>query len=121
MIVIKAGGGAGVNLDAICDDAAALVQVGQPLILVHGTSQAADELAARLNVPARTIQSPSGYVSRYTDPETLDVYTLAAVGQVNVGLVARLQARGINAIGLNGLDGKLMQARRKDAVRAIDP
>lgn len=121
MIVIKIGGGAGVDLDAVCADVAELRRQGQSVIVVHGTSDAANTLAEKLGVPARTLQSPSGYVSRYTDPETLEVYTMAAVGQVNVGIVGRLQALGVNAIGLNGLDGKLMQANRKDAVRAIDP
>ena len=121
MIVVKIGGGAGVDFDAVCRDAAALVTSGQPLVIVHGTSAAVDSLAARLNVPPRQIQSPSGHVSRYTDPDTLEVYTLAAVGQMNVDLVGRLQALGVNALGLNGLDGRLMLAKRKDAVRAIDP
>lgn len=121
MIVIKVGGGAGVDLDAVCADVAELVRQGQSVVLVHGTSAAADTLAVRMGVPARTLQSPSGYVSRYTDPATLEIYTMAAVGQVNVAIVARLQALGVNALGLNGLDGRLMNARRKDAVRAIDP
>ncbi len=121
MIVIKVGGGAGVNLDAVCADVAELTRKGQQVVLVHGTSAAADTLAVRMGVPARTLQSPSGYVSRYTDPATLEVYTMAAVGQVNVAIVARLQTLGVNALGLNGLDGRLMNARRKDAVRAIDP
>src|SRR5271166_5817362 len=106
MIVIKIGGGAGVNLDSVCDDIARLVSDGQQVVVVHGTSDAANRLAERLGIPARTLQSPSGYVSRYTDRETLDVYTMAAVGQVNTGIVAQLQSRGINAVGLNGLDGR---------------
>ncbi len=121
MIVIKVGGGAGVDLDTVCSDVAALVQSGQQVVLVHGTSDAANDLAERMGVPARTIQSPSGYVSRYTDPETLEVYTMAAAGKVNKNLVTRLQALGVNAIGLSGVDGRLMGAKRKDAVRAIDP
>ncbi len=121
MIVIKVGGGAGVDLDTVCMDIAALVQQNQQVVLVHGTSAAADALAAKMGVPSRTLQSPSGYVSRYTDAETLDVYTMAAVGQVNKLLVTKLQALGVNAIGLSGVDGRLMGARRKDAVRAIDP
>lgn len=121
MIVVKIGGGAGVDLDAVCADLAALSKAGQGVIVVHGTSDAANTLAERLGVPARTIQSPSGYVSRYTDPATLEVYTMAAVGQVNVSIVGKLQALGINALGLNGLDGRTMTAHRKDAVRAIDP
>ncbi|MEP7284191.1 MAG: [LysW]-aminoadipate kinase [Chloroflexota bacterium] len=121
MIVIKVGGGAGVDLNTVCADVGTLVQEGQQVVVVHGTSAAADTLAARLGVPARTLQSPSGYVSRYTDPETLDVYTMAAVGQVNKNIVTLLQSLGVNAVGLSGVDGRLMGARRKDAVRAIDP
>jgi len=121
MIVVKVGGGAGVDLDSVCADVSALVHDGQPVIVVHGTSAAADSLAARMGVPARTLQSPSGYVSRYTDPETLDIYTMAAAGQVNKDIVTRPQALGVNAVGLSGVDGRLMGARRKDAVRAIDP
>ncbi len=121
MIVVKVGGGAGVDLDSVCADVSALVHAGQPVVVVHGTSAAADSLAARMGIPARTLQSPSGYVSRYTDPETLEIYTMAAAGQVNKDVVTRLQALGVNAIGLSGVDGRLMGARRKDAVRAIDP
>ncbi len=121
MIVIKVGGGAGVDLDSVCADIAAVVASGQQVVVVHGTSAAADALAVRMGVPARTIQSPSGYVSRYTDAETLDVFTMAAVGQVNTNIVMRLQGLGVNAVGLSGLDGRLIGAKRKDAVRAIDP
>src|SRR5260221_14539785 len=120
MIVIKVGGGAGVDLESVCADIAA-VATGQQVVVVHGTSAAADALAIRMGVPARTIQSPSGYVSRYTDAETLDVFTMAAVGQVNTNIVMRLQGLGVNAVGLSGLDGRLIGAKRKDAVRAIDP
>jgi [amino group carrier protein]-L-2-aminoadipate 6-kinase len=121
MIVIKIGGGEGVDLHSVCADVAVLAKSGQQFVVVHGTSAAANALAERLGVPARTLQSPSGYVSRYTDSETLDVYTMAAVGQVNKNIVTHLQALGVNAVGLSGVDGKLMSARRKDAVRAIDP
>jgi acetylglutamate/LysW-gamma-L-alpha-aminoadipate kinase len=121
MIVIKIGGGAGVDIDSVCNDIATQVAAGQQIVVVHGTSDAANKLAEKMGIPARTLQSPSGYVSRYTDPETLEVYTMAAAGQVNKAIVTQLQARGINAIGLSGVDGKLMQARRKDAVRVIDP
>jgi acetylglutamate/LysW-gamma-L-alpha-aminoadipate kinase len=121
LIVVKVGGGAGVDLDSVCADVAALAQGGNQVVVVHGTSAAADTLAQRMGVPARTLQSPSGYVSRYTDPETLEVYTMAAAGQVNKHLVTKLQALRVNAIGLSGVDGRLMGARRKDAIRAIDP
>ena len=119
-LVVKAGGGAGVDLDAICADVAALVAAGTPVVLVHGTSAAADALAARVGVPVRQLTSPSGHVSRYTDPETLELYVAAAAGQVNKQLVATLQSLGCNAVGLSGVDGRLLLAQRKSAVRAVE-
>ena len=120
ILVIKVGGGAGVNLDAVCADVAALVASGQPVVLVHGTSAAADALAQKAGVPVRQLTSPSGHVSRYTDPEMLEIYVAAAAGQVNKRLVAMLQGLGCNAVGLSGVDGRLLVAERKDAVRSVE-
>lgn len=120
-IVVKVGGGAGVDTDAVCADLADLARNGRRLVLVHGTSAAVDRLSERVGVPRRTLQSPSGHVSRYTDPETLELYVMAANGQMNTTITAKLQALGVNALGLSGVDGRLMSAQRKDAVRAIDP
>lgn len=120
LLVIKAGGGAGVDIAAICRDVAALVAAGQPLALVHGASAAADALAQQAGVPVRTLTSPSGHVSRYTDPEMLEIYVAAAAGQVNKRLVATLQGLGCNAVGLSGVDGRLLLAERKEAVRTVE-
>jgi [amino group carrier protein]-L-2-aminoadipate 6-kinase len=121
LIVVKVGGGEGVNAEAVCADIAALVRAGKRIVLVHGTSAAANTLADQLQVPVQTLLSPSGHTSRYTNAETLRVFMLAALGQMNPNLVLTLQSMGVNAIGLSGADGRLMQAKRKEAVRAIDP
>lgn len=120
LLVVKAGGGAGVNLEAVCADSAALVASGQQVVLVHGASATTDALAERVGVPVRQLTSPSGHVSRYTNPEMLEIYTAAAAGQVNKRLVAMLQGLGCNAVGLSGVDGRLLLAERKDAVRAVE-
>lgn len=119
-LIIKIGGGAGGDPAAVAADVAALAAQDQPLVLVHGTSAAADALAARAGLPARQITSPSGHVSRYTDPAMLEIYVAAAAGQVNKRLVSLLQGRGVNAVGLSGLDGRLLLAERKTAVRALE-
>ena len=119
-IVVKVGGALGVDADAVCADVATLSGAGLPVVLVHGTSAAADALAARVGLPVRHLQSPSGHVSRYTDSETLEIYVAAAAGQVNKSLVAALQKLGCDAFGLSGVDGRLLLARRKDAVRALE-
>jgi len=119
-IVVKLGGAAGVTAAPVLADVAELAAEGWPLVLVHGTSSAADGLAQRVGEPVRHIISPSGHVSRYTDPAMLDVYVMAAAGGVNKALVAELQRMGCNALGLSGVDGRLLLARRKDAVRAVE-
>lgn len=119
-IVVKVGGAAGVAIEPVLEDLAALVSEGWPIVLVHGTSAAADALAARIGMTVRRITSPSGHVSRYTDPQMLAVYAAAAAGDVNTSLVAGLQQAGCNALGLAGVDGRLLVARRKDAVRAVE-
>ncbi|MCO6449921.1 MAG: [LysW]-aminoadipate kinase [Caldilineales bacterium] len=119
-LVIKVGGGEGVNLDTVCQDVANIAATGQPVVLMHGTSAAANALAAQAGVPVRQITSPSGHVSRYTDPETLELYVAAAAGQMNKRLVASLQGLGCNAVGLSGVDGRLLLAERKTAIRAVE-
>lgn len=119
MIVVKVGGGEGVNLDAVCDDVARLIGASRPVLLVHGGSHATNELATALGHPPQFIRSPSGYTSRHTDRHTLEIFEMAYCGQVNKGIVERLQARGVNAVGLSGLDGALWRGPRKRAIRAV--
>jgi [amino group carrier protein]-L-2-aminoadipate 6-kinase len=120
VLVVKVGGGAGVDVEAVCQDVTTLAAQGQPVVLIHGASAATDALAARSGVAVRHLVSPSGHTSRYTDPEMLDIFVGAAAGQVNTALVARLQTLGCPALGLAGVDGRLLLARRKTAVRTVE-
>lgn len=120
MIVIKIGGSRGINMDYVCDDATELYKSGQKIILVHGAGNEANELAEKVGYPARHVTSPQGFSWRYTDRQTLEIYTMAAVGKINTFLVEALQKRGVNAIGLSGVSGRIMQGTRKDAVRIIE-
>jgi acetylglutamate/LysW-gamma-L-alpha-aminoadipate kinase len=120
MIVVKIGGSRGMNLDAVCSDAASLVGEGQRLVLVHGAGKEADELGDQLGNPAKHVTSPQGYTSRYTDRQTLEIYAMAAVGKINTFFVERLQKLGVNAVGLSGLSGRLMEGTRKDSVRIVE-
>ncbi len=119
-IVIKLGGTEGVDFSAICADAAGLLQQGQRLVFVHGGSAEANALGQALGKPPRFITSPSGYTSRYTDRATLEVFLMAVNGKINSLLTEQLQALGINAFGLCGMDGRLMLATRKDAIQSVE-
>jgi len=121
MIVVKIGGTNGINFGAVCADVAAHVQTGQKLIVVHGGSGETNAISERLGHPPQFVTSPSGFTSRYTDRATLEIFAMVTSGKINTLIVERLQKLGVNALGLSGLDGRLMVARRKEAIRIIDP
>ncbi|NMC78677.1 MAG: [LysW]-aminoadipate kinase, partial [Chloroflexi bacterium] len=120
MIVVKLGGTEGVDFSAICQDVAALAAQGQQLVLVHGGSAEANELGQALGRPPRFVTSASGFTWRYTDRATLEVFAMAVNGKVNTLLVEQLQMLKVNAFGLSGLDGRLLQAMRKATVRVVE-
>ena len=120
MIVVKVGGSAGINYDLVCDDIAALVKSGQQVILVHGGSHETNVISEKLGKPPRVLTSPQGYTSRYTDSETLDIFAMVYAGKMNTRIVERLQKRGVNALGLSGIDGRLLEGPRKATVRAVE-
>lgn len=121
MIVIKIGGTTGVNFDAVTQDVAALVHSGQKVVVVHGGSGETNAVSEKLGHPARFVTSPSGFTSRYTDRETLEIFAMVTSGKINTLIVERLQKLGVNALGLSGVDGRLLEAKRKEAIRIIDP
>jgi acetylglutamate/LysW-gamma-L-alpha-aminoadipate kinase len=120
IIVVKLGGAEGVDFTAICKDIASLMQQGQHFVLVHGGSAEANALGETLGSPPKFITSPSGYTSRYTNRKTLEIFVMAVNGKVNSLLVEQLQARGVNAFGLSGIDGRLLLASRKEAVQSVE-
>ena len=120
MIVIKVGGGQGVDLDRVCRDVASLWSEGQKLVLVHGGSHETNLLSERLGKPPRFVTSASGHLSRYTDRETLEIFTMVYAGKVNKLIVERLQRLGANAVGLCGADGRLFQGQRKATLKIIE-
>ncbi len=119
MIIVKVGGSEGIDYDAVCDDIAQLVRDGQRLILVHGGSSLTNEVSEALGHAPQFITSPSGYTSRLTDKRTLEIFQMVYCGQMNKGIVERLQMRGVNALGLSGMDGRLWQGQRKKAMKAV--
>jgi acetylglutamate/LysW-gamma-L-alpha-aminoadipate kinase len=118
--VVKLGGTQGVDFSAICADAAELLKQGRQLVFVHGGSAEANSLGESLGAPPKMITSPSGYTSRYTNRKTLEIFLMAVNGKVNSLLTEQLQMLDVNAFGLCGLDGRLMQATRKDSIQSIE-
>ncbi len=118
-IVVKLGGAQGVDIDPMLDDVAAMQERTSRLVLVHGGSDETNRLQERLGTPAQFLTSPSGQQSRRTDRETLEVFAMATA-LVNRRIVEGLQARDVAALGVSGFDGRLLRARRKEALRTVE-
>jgi acetylglutamate/LysW-gamma-L-alpha-aminoadipate kinase len=121
MIVLKLGGGQGINFDSVAQDLAGIMAEEQTqFIVVHGGSAETALLGSQLNHPPRFLQSVEGGIGRYHDSKTLDIYLMATAGKVNKRLVGHMQRAGVNAVGVSGADGRLFQGKRLEKVRFID-
>jgi acetylglutamate/LysW-gamma-L-alpha-aminoadipate kinase len=90
------------------------------VILVHGGAALVTEMAEKLGKQQKFIVSPDGMRSRYTDLETMQIYTMVMAGRINKELVTLFHANGINALGLSGADGMLLRAQRKKKLIILD-
>ena len=86
-------------------------------MLVHGGAQTTNAVAEALGHPPEFVTSETGHVSRRTDRRTLEIFEMVYCGQLNKMWVEKLQTRGINAVGLSGLDGRVFEGARKDTLR----
>ena len=97
-----------------------IIRAGRKVVLVHGASGETNLLAERLGKPPRFVTSVSGIESRYTDRETLEIFEMAYCGKGNKALVEAFQTRGVNAVGLSGLDGRIFEGKRKDTITILE-
>ena len=117
MLIIKIGGGAGINTQGVIADLAELSNNGEQFIIVHGANAARDQLATDLGVEKRIVTSVSGYSSVFSDEKLIDLQMMAYAGLRNKRIVELCQQNGINAVGLSGIDGKAIQGRRNRGIK----
>jgi acetylglutamate/LysW-gamma-L-alpha-aminoadipate kinase len=114
MIIVKIGGGDGINIDGVIEDLSGL---DDRYIIVHGANALRDKLAEDLGQPKQVLTSVKGYSSVYSDEKLLDIMMMAYAGLRNKRIVELCHRHGINAVGLSGLDGKIVQGRRNKGIR----
>ena len=83
-------------------------------VLVHGGGRKATKMAERLGIETKMVNG-----RRITDSDMLEVVTMVYGGLVNKNLVARLQANGVNAIGLTGADADVIRSHKRP-VKMVD-
>jgi acetylglutamate/LysW-gamma-L-alpha-aminoadipate kinase len=114
MIIVKIGGGGDINIQGIIAD---LAEMKEKFIIVHGANALRDKLAEDLGQPKQVLTSVKGYASVYSDEKLLDVMMMAYAGLRNKRIVELCHQHGINAVGLSGLDGKVIQGKRNRGIR----
>jgi len=108
VIVIKLGGATLGKHDTTLADLAYLQQQGKSLVVIHGGAKISTQWLKRLGISTRFIDG-----ERVTCRETLDVVTAVLAGLVNKEIVAALNNMGGRAMGISGVDGCLIQGKRK--------
>ena len=114
--VIKVGGGDGIDYQQFCED----LSKQQDYVLVHGGSAKLNEVSTKLGHPPRFVTSVSGHQSRFTDRRTLEIFNMVYAGYANKMIVEILQCLGVNAVGLTGLDGRLVEGDRKGSLKIVE-
>jgi acetylglutamate kinase len=96
------------NLASLAEELALLHQVGIRLTVVHGGGKQLSDLASRLGIQQTIIEG-----RRVTDDATLEMAKMIFAGKINTDILAALRQRGIEAVGLSGVDGNIVHAERR--------
>jgi len=110
-IIIKYGGSAMKNADlkkTFVEDIAFMNLVGINIIIVHGGGHSINKMLKRLSIEPKFFNG-----LRITDEETMEVVEMVLAGNVNKGIVNDIQIQGVDALGLCGKDGNLLEAKKK--------
>ena len=112
IVVVKYGGNAMINeklKHQVREDIVLLWLIGVKVVLVHGGGPEISELMEKLGKKAQFVDG-----LRVTDKETVDIVQMVLAGKVNKTLVNLLETKGGKAMGISGMDGRLIEAEMKD-------
>lgn len=96
------------NLSSLAEELALLHQVGIKICVVHGGGKQLSELASRMGIEQTIIEG-----RRVTDDATLEMAKMIFAGKINIDILSALRNRGIEAVGLSGVDGNIVHAERR--------
>ena len=96
------------NLSSLAEELALLHQVGIRICVIHGGGKQLSELAKRMGIEQTIIEG-----RRVTDDATLEMAKMVFAGKINTDILSALRNRGIEAVGLSGVDGNIVHAERR--------
>lgn len=103
------------RLFSLCEELALLHQVGIRICVVHGGGKQLTELAAKMGIEQTIIEG-----RRVTDDDTLEMAKMIFAGKINTDILAALRHRGVQAVGLSGVDGNIVHAERRPPKEVLD-
>ncbi len=112
IVVVKYGGNAMINEELkqqVMEDIVLLWLIGGKVVLVHGGGPEINDLMTRLGKKPEFVDG-----LRVTDKETVDIVQMVLAGKVNKTLVNLIESKGGKAMGISGMDGRLIEAKMKD-------
>ena len=112
IVVVKYGGNAMINeqlKQQVMEDIVLLWLIGVKVVLVHGGGPEISDLMKKLGKKAEFVDG-----LRVTDEETVDIVQMVLAGKINKTLVNLLEMKGGKAMGISGMDGRLIEAKMKD-------
>ena len=112
VLVIKYGGNAMINQtlkEQVMEDIVLLHLIGVKVVLVHGGGPEISEMMAKLGKEPKFVDG-----LRVTDKETVDIVQMVLAGKINKSLVNYLEMKGGKAMGVSGMDGRLIEVKMKN-------
>jgi acetylglutamate kinase len=103
------------NLASIAEELALLHQVGIRICVIHGGGKQLSELASLMGVEQTIING-----RRVTDDATLEMAKMVFAGKINTDILSALRNRGVEAVGLSGVDGNIVHAERRPPKQVLN-
>ena len=103
------------RLASLCEELALLHQVGIRICVIHGGGKQLTDLAKKMGIEQTIIEG-----RRVTDDETLEMAKMIFAGKINTDILAALRHRGVEAVGLSGVDGNIVHAERRPPKEVFD-
>lgn len=103
------------QLNSLAEEITLCQQVGIPVAVVHGGGKQLTTVAERLGIDQRIVNG-----RRVTDSETLEVAKMVFAGQINIDVLSALRRAGAETVGLSGIDGNIIKARRREIQKVLN-
>ncbi|HZS43548.1 MAG TPA: acetylglutamate kinase [Blastocatellia bacterium] len=118
IFVVKLSGKVIEDYEPLCSIAEEITlcqQVGIKIVVVHGGGKQLNDLAEKLGIVQKVING-----RRVTDSDTLEVAKMVFAGQINTDILSALRRAGAETVGLSGLDGNIIHARRREIQKVLN-